>query len=82
MYRHGPTSLAGPVSWARVWWLFADPTPAPETDPVPNPSPTPADGPRRERIERVRREIAEGVYDTPEKWRQALERFLDRLDQA
>jgi hypothetical protein len=37
---------------------------------------------RHDLVERVRREIAEGVYDTDEKWRIALERLFDRLDQA
>jgi hypothetical protein len=30
-------------------------------------------------IARVRREIAAGTYDTPEKWEAALERLLDRI---
>ena len=34
---------------------------------------------RVELVERVRREIAEGAYDTPEKLEIALERMLDRL---
>jgi hypothetical protein len=34
---------------------------------------------RAELVERVRREIAEGTYDTPEKWDLALSRLLDRL---
>ncbi len=37
---------------------------------------------RTELIERVRQEIAEGTYDTPEKWEIALDRLLDRLEQA
>ena len=32
-------------------------------------------------IARVRKEIAEGTYDSPEKWETALDRLLDRLDQ-
>ena len=36
---------------------------------------------RRELVERIRREIAEGTYDTPEKWELALERLLDRLEE-
>jgi hypothetical protein len=31
-------------------------------------------------VERIRREIAAGVYETPEKWALALERLLERLD--
>jgi hypothetical protein len=36
---------------------------------------------RADLVERVRREIAAGVYDTPEKWAVALERLLERLDE-
>jgi negative regulator of flagellin synthesis FlgM len=35
---------------------------------------------RTELVERIRREIAEGTYDTPEKWEIALDRLLNRLD--
>lgn len=36
---------------------------------------------RIELVERVRREIAAGVYETPEKWAVALERLLERLEE-
>lgn len=39
-------------------------------------------GIRTELVERVRREIAEGAYVTPEKLEIALERLFDRLSQA
>jgi hypothetical protein len=35
---------------------------------------------RADLVERVRREIAEGTYDTPEKWEIALDRLLNRLE--
>lgn len=35
---------------------------------------------RAELVARVRREIAEGTYDTPEKFDIALERLLERLE--
>jgi len=35
---------------------------------------------RTDLVARVRREIAEGTYDTPEKLDLALERLLDRLE--
>lgn len=35
---------------------------------------------RVELVARVRREIAEGLYETPEKLEIALQRLLDRLD--
>ena len=73
MYRHGPTCLDGPVSKNRLAWLslaYEDTDHAP-TDEV-----------RTELVERVRREIAAGTYDTPEKWDTALERLWDHLHQA
>jgi hypothetical protein len=35
---------------------------------------------RYELVERVRREIAEGVYDTPEKWEAALDGLARDLE--
>jgi negative regulator of flagellin synthesis FlgM len=34
---------------------------------------------RADLVERVRREIAAGTYETPEKWDAALDRLLERL---
>jgi hypothetical protein len=31
-------------------------------------------------VEEIRRQIAEGTYETPEKWEAALDRLLDRLE--
>jgi len=70
MYRHGGTCLAGPVSQARVWWIC----PAGDTE-------TPAEGIRHDLVARVRREIAEGTYDTSDKWDIALARLVYRLEQ-
>jgi len=36
---------------------------------------------RVELVTRVRREIAEGTYDTPEKWDAALDRLWARLQE-
>jgi hypothetical protein len=36
---------------------------------------------RADLVERVRREIAAGVYETPEKWAVALGHLLDRLEE-
>jgi negative regulator of flagellin synthesis FlgM len=87
MYRHGPTCLAGPVSKARVMWIWSD-SGATETDTVtlePQDSADPLSSRadiRMDLVQRVRREIAEGVYDTPDKWDAALDALLDRLEQA
>jgi hypothetical protein len=35
---------------------------------------------RAELVERIRREIAAGTYETPEKWQAALDRFLREVD--
>ena len=72
MYRHGPTCLEGPVSKNRLAWLSLA---YEENDPAP------AEDIRTELVERVRREIAAGTYDTPEKWGAALDRLWDRLQQ-
>jgi hypothetical protein len=37
------------------------------------------EGVRTELVERVRREIAAGTYDTPERWEAALDRLAERL---
>jgi hypothetical protein len=90
MYRHGPSCLEGPVTGTREWWSPADEDPAlPGTssmvwegnrtdqsniDPIAEEQPI-----RTELVERVRREIALGIYDTPEKWQAALNRLFDEL---
>jgi hypothetical protein len=84
MYRHASTCLKGPVSRSRAWWQDV-----PGEELVRAGSAAVQEVPRRRRregmrldlIARVRREIAEGTYDTPEKWEAALDRLLKRLDQ-
>lgn len=68
MHRHGPSCLPGPISRNRFQHLPSMSSNDPPTDI------------RWDLVERIRREIAEGTYDTPEKWEAALERLLDRLD--
>lgn len=41
----------------------------------------PQSGIRQELVDRIRREIAEGTYDTPEKWEAALDLLLRQLDE-
>jgi negative regulator of flagellin synthesis FlgM len=36
---------------------------------------------RHDLVERIRREIAAGAYETPQKWHLALERLLERLQE-
>ncbi len=66
MYWHGPTCLEGPVSRSNAWWAAAG------TPPL-------RDEIRLDLVERVRREIAAGTYDTPAKWEAALDRLCESL---
>lgn len=68
MYRHMPTCLQVPVPHNRLAWLFAARQEAE------------ADNIRLDLVERVRREIAEGSYETPEKWEAALAGLTRDLD--
>jgi hypothetical protein len=67
MHRHGPSCLQGPVRRGRF------------RRPVPQSSGHPQPDIRPDLVERIRREIAEGTYETPEKWQAALDRLLERL---
>ena len=56
-------------------------------DAVEEPTTTPAEEDRtgdvplrQDLIERVRRDIARGNYDTPEKWEQALDRLINDME--
>ena len=71
MYRHGPTCLAGPVTITRPVWdeAFAE-SMLNEVD---------TSEIRADLVARVRREIAAGTYDTPEKLALALDRLLSHL---
>jgi hypothetical protein len=60
MYRHMPTYPQVPVSHNRLAWLFNTPHEV-EADEI-----------RLDLVARVRREIAEGTYETPEKWEAAF----------
>lgn len=82
MQRHGPTEFIGPLRGTTVWWHGTQEAAAaahPEQESKPAEKTDNSDGIRHELVERVRREIAAGVYDTPEKWEAALDRLLARL---
>jgi hypothetical protein len=66
-YRHVPTCPQTPVSHNRLSWLFNAPS---EVD---------TEDFRHDLVARVRRAIADGTYDTPEKWEAALERLAEDL---
>lgn len=79
MQHHGPNGMGGPLRGTSVWWHGrndeAEPNAKIDNEP-------PEDDPtiRMELVERVRREIAAGDYDTPARWEAALDRLLDRLN--
>jgi hypothetical protein len=85
MHEHGPDQFSGPVRGSTAWWqgmggqtqLDADQAPAPENPRQKSKDTRPI---RTELVKRVRKEIAAGTYDTPEKWEAALDCLLDRLD--
>ena len=92
MFAHGPNCLKGPVTQAREWWQAdtgegwqAHPNSPQQREAsimdIGQRDLRPSDAPiRTELVERVRREIAQGTYDTPEKWAAALDRLLRRLE--
>ena len=75
MHTHSPSCLEGPISGTRDWWHTLEGNNEPGT-------PADAKEPlfRAALVEQVRREIAAGTYDTPEKWEVALDRLLARLE--
>lgn len=84
MHEHGPDELAGPIRGSAAWWQgMAAP---PESEEVAVKDEKPArkrknvQPIRTELVERIKKEIAAGTYDTPEKWEAALDCLLDRLD--
>jgi hypothetical protein len=76
MHAHGPSCLPGPVTRdADRWSVPAGPDSVKGGDGAVHDVPV-----RHLLIQRVRREIEAGTYDTPEKLEAALERLLRRLD--
>lgn len=89
MHAHGPDELQGPIRGSAAWWrgTGAAPDAAAEGTPLQSPAPKKPRKPRKDArpirhdlVERVRKEIAAGTYDTEEKWEAALERLLERLN--
>jgi hypothetical protein len=69
MHRHGPSCLGGPASRLADWWQHCS-------------GELPADPEVRwELVRRLRREIARGAYETPEKWEATLDRLCERLEE-
>jgi hypothetical protein len=68
MYRHTPTCPQRPVRCNRLEALFNAAANEVETEEF-----------RHDLVARVRRAIADGTYDTPEKWQAALDRMAEEL---
>jgi hypothetical protein len=66
MHSHGPSCLLGPISHKRRRWN----------------TPSSEDAIRHDLVERIRREIAAGTYDTPEKWAMALDQLFREMDEG
>jgi hypothetical protein len=87
MQQHGSKCLQGPLRGTPGWWQglgrlsgpFADPKKIKKAQRAKGDARTIDSLIRIELIERVRREIAAGIYDTQEKWEAALDRLLDNL---
>ena len=83
MHTHGPVCLQGPRSHRRGWWIGGSDPARSRNVPMNGERPdkkTPGETIRMDLVARVRKEIAAGTYDTPEKWEAALERLLDRIE--
>lgn len=92
MHRHGPNCLEGPVTRERSWWLGSADERTPtdvmghgneRSDTMEQPvgeTVFPDPDIRQGLVARIRREIAAGTYETPEKWDLALERLFQRLE--
>jgi len=68
MHSLGSCCLKGPVTQDRPWWgrpSRKGRKPVPTSDP----------SIRSDLVARVRQQIAEGTYDTPERWEAALDRL-------
>jgi hypothetical protein len=92
MQRHGPDPLAGPLRGTSAWW-HGRPDPAPTKPaqqaqpPMNDTPPTPESAKRTRRprkiraelVARVKKEIAEGTYETDERWHAALDRMVERM---
>ncbi|HYV38792.1 MAG TPA: hypothetical protein VE988_24120 [Gemmataceae bacterium] len=74
MHTHARSCLAGPITGTREWWRHLEPN---ENTPTSNKKEPMF---RAALVEHVRREIAAGTYDTPEKFEIALDRLLRRIE--
>jgi negative regulator of flagellin synthesis FlgM len=81
MHTHVSRCLKGPRTKNRGWWQHPAVQGSTPEDKHSSPPPGREEQPiRTDLVERVRRELAAGTYETPEKWEAALDRLLRRLE--
>jgi hypothetical protein len=82
MHEHGPNCLEGPIRGSSAWWRGLVPArEVAEHSHERKETKREEVAIRHELVQRVRREIQAGTYDTPEKWQAALNCLFERLDQ-
>jgi hypothetical protein len=81
MLTHSSSCLPGPLSKSRIWWQNLHFHQKPEEHKPTTPTQPASEEPefRADLVARIRREIADGTYDTPEKWEKALDNLARRL---
>lgn len=84
MYRHASTCLnQAKRSWGTRGYSAGESLAATSARRLKSIAQRETESPMRlDLITRVRQEIADGAYDTPDRWEAALDRLLERLDQA
>ena len=75
MENHGPCTLKGPVTLHREWWQKPRKKRKARTEPT-----AVVPGIRFALVQRIRREIAAGTYETLEKLAMAIDRMAQRLN--
>jgi hypothetical protein len=77
---HQHKCLEGPVRGTPGWWQELGNRTETAEVPPPKKKRTKKSAPiRQDLVDRVKKEIAAGTYDTPEKWEATLDRLLDHL---
>ena len=69
MVIHGPSRLRGPITQNEAQWLGDAATAVADEQPI-----------RRELVARVKAQIANGTYDTPEKFEAAFLKMLEGIE--
>jgi hypothetical protein len=89
MHEHGPNELVGPLRGTTAWWrgtaaateLVDEGLSAPSLPPTNSKKGRKDTKPlRHDLVSRIRKEIADGTYDTDQRWYAALDCLLDRIE--